>query len=122
MFLKKGKLLINNEPYKKKIEPPSVETIVRPPLDQIVKAKKVHLLAGQRVEMKGSSFIGYAMAYLQLCKKYAKAAHVMCAYNIPGKHNPYHCDYADDGQHGVGQAIFEYIMEQSIPQNNLCSA
>ena len=53
-------------------------------------------------------------AYMQLRKKYGDATHIMCAYRIEGANEPANQDYADDGEHGGGHALFDFLKEQGI--------
>ena len=114
MSLKRNELKINNEVYKKKVQPPTTETLLKTSKDRWVKLDKILMAEGETFTKSDSKFIGYAMyvkdfeevrnAYLVLRKKHATATHVMCAYSLSGSY-PTHQDYSDDEEHGGGRAI-----------------
>lgn len=124
MDLKKGSLKINQEPYKKAVEVPTIKNIVRPSDSLYDKVEEIDIIKGAEDFQANSKFASFAVAvndfdeinsaYLKLRMKYADATHISCAYRLPGANTPINQDYVDDGEIGCGRTILRCVREKGL--------
>lgn len=122
MTLKKGNLLINEEPYSKSIAAPTAKDLLDPDEALYDKADELEFVRGGDDLQEKSKFISYAVAVqdledihaaiLKLRMKYVDATHVACAYRLPGANTPQNQDYVDDGEFGCGRAMLKVLKEE----------
>lgn len=124
MEIKKGALKINQEPYKKAVEVPTMKNIVRPSEALYEKVEDIDIVKGAEESQANSKFSSFAVAvkdlddinaaYLKIKMKFADATHVSCAYRLPGANTPTNQDYVDDGEFGCGRTILKAIKDQQL--------
>ena len=49
---------------------------------------------------------------MRLC--YPTARHIICAYNLPGEKHHRYKGYCDDGEHGAGAKILQYLLDNNL--------
>lgn len=124
MKIKKNKLHINNQPYKKKVKSPTAAEVLRLDGAEIMDIRQVHLFEGGSKDEQGSEFLGYAAvvhsaeevrkAYRKLKIKYADASHISSAYRLAPPNGPLNQEAADDGEHGMGRALLKLLHDMHI--------
>lgn len=124
MTVKKGRLLIEEQPYAKAIIPPKPADIFKPDEKLWELADEIDMVKGKDESLAKSKFIAYAgavqdlkdvqAAYLKVKTKFAYASHVVCAFRLPGKETPRLQDFADDGEIGAGRVILNMLKEEKL--------
>lgn len=124
MELRKGALSINQEPYKKAVQVPTIKNIIRPSDSMYEKAVDTDIIKGGEETKSNSGFASFAVAvkdfddinaaYLKLKMKYADATHVACAYRLPGANTPINQDSVDDGEIGCGRTMLKAIKDEGL--------
>lgn len=124
MSLKKGSLVVNQEPYKKAVQVPTIKNIVHPSESLYEQVEEAHIIKGGEETKGASKFVSFAVAvnnfeeinaaYLKLRMKYADATHISCAYRLPGANTPSNQDYVDDGEFGCGRTALKAIKTEGI--------
>lgn len=124
MSAKRGRLLIDEQPYEKIIHPPTPRELMKPDPDLYKVADEIDMVRGKDNTTHGSKFITYAAAvhdtrdvqaaYLKVRMKFADATHVVCAYRLTGVHTPTLQDYVDDGEFGAGRIILNVLKEERL--------
>ena len=120
----KGKLVIQNEVYKKRVAPPTIREMIDLDPDRLSCIMKSEIQQGTRLSKKGSCFLGYTAAvwehkairdfYIKLKLTHPSARHIACAYWIPGEDTHYSQDYHDNGDHGAGRALLEVLKQNDL--------
>lgn len=124
MKIHRNKLRINNEPYQKKVKPPSAAEILRLDPEEVSVTNKAKTVYGDSTLLSGSEFISYAVrihsvedvrvAYRKLRIKYADATHIVSAYRLDPPNGPFNQEGSDDGEHGGGRCLLSVLREQSV--------
>lgn len=124
MTMKRGRLLIDEEPYKKAVVPPTPRDILYPNEAQFDLADEIDMVKGKEENEGNSRFIAYAAAvkdlddiraaYIKVRMKFADATHIVCAYRIPGDQEHMLQDYADDGENGAGRALLGVLKDEGL--------
>lgn len=124
MTVKKGRLLINEQPYSKAITAPSPADIFKPDEKLWDLANEIDMVKGEEESKLKSKFIAYAAAiqdhddiqaaYTKVRTKFANASHVACAYRLPGQNTPNLQDYVDDGEFGAGRVMLGVLKERLL--------
>ena len=119
---KGGKVLINNETYRKQLEPITAREILEMERSELQKINVVPAVTGQDMVEEGSAFRSYAASvrniqevrqiYNHLKLKYFKQTHVVVAYNLPGMNVAKGKDYHSDGEHGAGKVLLNVLLEK----------
>ena len=120
----KGKLMIQNEIYKKKVSPPTIREMVDLSPERVKSIMSMEVHQGATLAKNGSSFIGLTAAvcdyktirdlYIKLKLTYPSARHIVCAYWIPGAKTHYTMDFHDNGDHGASRAILELLKQNDV--------
>lgn len=120
----KNKLRVNNQPYQKKVTPPSTAEILKIDTDELSAASSARTVYGDSQLVEGSEFISYAvqiskvedvrMAYRKLRIKYADAAHICSAYRLDPPNGPINQEGNDDGEHGAARNMLNVLQENNI--------
>ena len=124
MKIRRGKLLIDNEPYKKKITTPTAGTLLELSVEEIERILAIQLKKGATISQGGSTFISYAVdadnhqtvqeAYIKVKLLHADARHATCIFNLPGLETHYNKDYCEDGEIGVGSKLLNFMLNNDI--------
>ena len=119
--LKKGKLTIAKNPYVKKIDSIDVKTLLSYTHEEILEVKECKVSTSSMRQDEGSIFIAYAAKvdtieqtrsfYRHIRIKHADATHVILGYRLPGIDKAYGEDFVDDGEHGGGRRILNYLID-----------
>ena len=125
------RLCLDNKPIQqfKQIKTPQPMDILDMSADDLDYVLKLKVNKGDEITERGSRFIGYSLsvknssqvqsAYMKVKLLHPSANHVMCAYILPNQDQClFNKDYCDDGEHGGGRAILNY-MEQLQIQNKV---
>lgn len=123
MSIKRGRLLIDDQEYEKKIQPPKPRDILYPDEKLFDLADEIDMVKGYDQIHNKSRFIAYAAAikdykdveaaYSKVRMKFADATHVTCAYRIPGDETYNLQDYADDGEIGAGRTLLGTLKQEA---------
>lgn len=121
---KRGRLLIDDKPYKKAIYTPGPAHIFKPDPKLRQLADEIHMVKGDEETLNESHFVAYAAAvqdlediqaaYTKVKIKFASASHVVSAFCLPGKQAPTLQDYTDDGEFGAGRTILNLLKEEKL--------
>lgn len=124
MSAKKGRLLIDDQPYQKAIHSPSVKEVMKPDAAMRELADEIDMVKGKDKTTDGSTFVSYVAAvqdhkdiqaaYCKVRTKFADATHVVCAYRLAGSNFPSLQDYNDDGEYGAGRIILNVLKEEKL--------
>lgn len=124
MKIYKNKLRINNEPYQKKVKPPSAAEILRLDPTEIESTKKALTVFGESKMLETSEFISYAskvttaeevrIAYRKLRLKYPDATHITSAFRLEQPNGPYNQEANDDGEHAAGRSLLKVLQENQL--------
>lgn len=124
MELNRGALSINQEPYRKAVQVPSIKNMIRPSDDMYAKAMDMDIIKGKEATKNSSKFASFAVAvkdfdeinaaFLKIKMKYADATHISCAYRLPGANTPLNQDYVDDGEFGCGRTMLKVMKDQGL--------
>lgn len=124
MKIYKNKLRINNEPYQKKVSPPSAAEILRLDPAEIQATNKAPTVFGDTDLIQGSEFISYAakvktieevrVAYRKLRVRYPDASHIVSAFRLNPPNGPFNQEASDDGEHAGGRCILNVLEEQGV--------
>ena len=128
MQLKKGKLTIANESYKKKVTTPTVKELLDLSEDSLKNTKEMILAQSDMSTEQGSSFLTLASVattikevrnqYTHLKRKYSLATHISVAYRLAGLNKAYDEDCQDDGEHVMGRRMLDQLIESN--EINIC--
>ena len=119
MSFKKGKLIVNNEPYCKKVSVPGAKQLLDE--DNQTGSVNIQTLAGGDSDTeKGNKFIAYAAntktlqevrnVYLHIRKLHTGASHCSMAYRLAGINKAYDEDYLDHSEHGAGRRLLAKLI------------
>lgn len=124
MSIVKGRLIINEEPYKKSVKAPTARDILKPDDSTLATAKEIKIIKGDEHSQDKSQFGSFAAevknfeqiraAYLKLKMKYTDATHVSCAFRLPGANTPQNQDYIDDGEFGCGRTMLKVLQNEEM--------
>lgn len=124
MKIHKNKLRVNNEPYKRKVSPPSAAEILRLDPTEIVTTQRAPTVYGDSDMNQGSEFISYAanvnsveevrVAYRKLRVKYPDASHIVSAYRLDPPNGPFNQEACDDGEHGGGRCLLSLLETMNV--------
>ena len=122
--IKKGKVLINDQPYIKKIHCPAAEDFTSLSKEDKDKMGDIFFARSEPKTDKGSIFHTYAtnvndekdvmLAYLQMKKCYPKLFHIVCAFRLANLSGLSAQDYEDDGEPGGGRALLNMMIDFDI--------
>ena len=117
--LRKGKLFVNNEFVKPKVEIPSAADILTMEDSEINNLKEVKVFESNVHEENFSEFCSFYQrvrskfdvqkGYAKLKLKHGDATHITAAYKLEGATGPYLQGYIDDGEAGAGRSILKQI-------------
>ena len=124
MSFKKGQLIVNNEPYKKKIAIPNTRKMLKMEEPDLVDLKEI-TVSGRYSETEGGShFVAYATkvrslqevrkCYLHMRRLHADANHVTMAYRLPSLDKAHNEDYLDDREVNAGRRILHKLIEKQV--------
>lgn len=124
MKIFKNKLRINNQPYKRKVTPPSGADILRLDEDELISIKQCKVIKGDFKLEQGSEFVSYAakvrspedmrQVYRKLRIKYADATHISSAYRLHPPNGPFNQEATDDGEYGMGRALLKILTDSEV--------
>ena len=124
MSMKKGKLLINEQPYTPKIKTPTIQETLTP--DNEATIDKIKLVEGNRIRNGGCRFVGMSHevrsiqdvrnGYIKARREHPRALHLVCCYRIPGGEFYSLQSYEDNMEWGAGRRLL-YMLEDSQIQN-----
>ena len=119
MEIKKGKLFIGKQQYKKKVVAPSATKLMHMDTSEIKDASSIRVADGGSETEKGSRFLAYAMevsslksirqAYIHIKRLHPRASHATMAYRLAGIDKAYDEDYVDDGEHSGGRKLLDML-------------
>ena len=117
--IRKGKLFVNNEVVKTKVEIPTagdILTMEKEELDEVFDTKTYENAIHEESGSEFKVFYQRAHTEQEVQKGYAKmkvhfgdATHVVMAYRLEGAIGPYKQAYLDDGENGAGRAMLNII-------------
>ena len=120
MVFKKGNLLINNEPYKKKVQAPQAKQLLQMEQEELNETKDITVAGGHSETEGGSQFIAYATkvrtlqevckAYLHLKRLHAGSNHVTMAYRLGSLDKANDEDYVDDREFNAGRKLLQLLI------------
>ena len=106
---------IGSSIYRNKLLAPKPRDLLELSPEELEETLQTKLNKGKQEIVDNNVFLAYGMdvkthqdvrkGYLKVKLLHAKAKHVVCAYNLPGKELYYCQDYEDDQEHGVGRNI-----------------
>ena len=121
---RKDGLQIKGKRYVKKVEVPSVETILDLSDGDMRNIMSTELDKSDELECEGSTFIGYTLpvenyeqvqnAYIKLKLLYPDARHIVCAYSLPGVDKYYCEDFCDDEEYNGGRTLLRLLLDSNI--------
>lgn len=124
MKIYKNKLRINNDPYKKKVHPPSASEIFKLNLQELSDTRQSPTVYGDSDIVGDSEFISYAVpvtqveqvrkAYRKLRIKYADATHIISAFRLQNPNGPFNQESSDDGEFGGGRCLMSLLQENDL--------
>lgn len=124
MKISRNRLRINNEPYNKKVKPPSAGEILRLERDDIMQTNQSPTVYGDSKLIEGSEFISYAVhvatveqvriAYRKLRMRYADATHISSAFRMDPPNGPLNQEGSDDGEYGAGRCLLGVLRDNNI--------
>lgn len=124
MKVSKNRLRVNNEPYHKKVKPPSAAEILRLDQQELIATNQAPTVYGDSKQVENSEFISYAVkvssaeevrvAYRKLRVRYADAHHIMSAFRLDPPNGPYNQEANDDGEYGGGRAILSVLQDNDV--------
>ena len=116
--VKQGKLIIEGEPYVKKVSTPGAQALLNMDTHEIDNILQVPIYKGGKIEQQGSTFIAYTtavetwqavqLAYHKVKLMHADARHVVCGFIIPGNH-PCCEDFCEDEESGIGARLLNFM-------------
>ena len=122
----KGKLLVDGKPFKQRIQPPKPQVLLTLSTEELRSIMKMKMNKGPEIEKEGNKFIGFSMpiktfqeienAYIKMRLCYPAARHLICAYSLMGdpKESYLLKGYTDDGEHGAGSRLLEFLLANEI--------
>ena len=123
-----AKMLLDGEPWqkKKKVNVPSANDLIDLDMDSLSRVLKMHVTKGKEIKESSSRFIGYSLvpgdykeiqeAYYKLKLLHPEADHIMCAFYMQESNDIFAQDYCDDGEHGGGRKLLDYLLENRLKQ------
>ena len=121
---KKGQLMINSVPYKKKVRAPGASELLLMDKEELGNIKELPTAGGCSETESGSKFIGYACkvsdledvrkAYLHIKKLHEKAHHVTMAYRLEGINKAYDEDYVDNKEYNAGRKLLDILIARNV--------
>ena len=119
-------LKVGSELYKKKVLPPDPLNLLDLTTEEYDRIMDISVTTGPRVRIENDIFMAFSCdatdhkvirdVYTKLKLSYARAKHIVCAYNLEGKSPHYDHDHADDGEHGAGRIILDILKSNQIKQ------
>ena len=120
----KGQVVINGQPYRKKVLPPTPSELINTDPKLLESLFKKTTAKGREVTKEGSAFLAYTAAvkdhqdvrnlYTKVKLLQPAAKHVVCAYWVDHPEEYYALDYHDDGEHAVGRLIMELLKVNNL--------
>ena len=122
-------LLFDGAPWhtQKKVRTPSPSDLIDIDLAHLQHILQLSIIKGQTISENGSHFTGYTItptsfqhiqdAYTRIKLIHPDADHVVCAFyvsNVEGE--LFAQDYCDDGEHGGGRHLLNYLLENKLKQ------
>ena len=117
--MRKGRITVNNEVIKQRVEPPHKADILRMSEDEMEEIRSTKLVPGPTHMEKNSEFLSYAVkvkntdqvlkAYYKLRIKHADALHISCGYRFESAIGPFRQEAIDDKDYGIGRAILRTL-------------
>ena len=122
MSMKKGKLMIGNETYRKKVEIPSARQLLDFNEDMINAVQSLKVAESKDITEMGSRFRVYAFKTTTLeqvrtglhhiKRKFSDASHTIMAYRLAGLNKAYNEDYLDNREHGMGRRMLQQLIQR----------
>ena len=126
--MSKGKIMVNSEILKPKVQPPMYAEILRKTEQELEVLKAIKMVNGPEHLEKGSEYYTHIckvtkeedvrQAYRKMRIKYADAMHITCAYRLNNPIGPYRQQAIDDQDHGVGRSLLKVMKSKEV--TNLC--
>ena len=124
MQRKNGRLFIENEPYIKKLAPPTNKELLMLSMTEIENALATPTYDGAEIDMEGNKFLGFAASvtnieqikklYLKIRLLHSAATHIVCSYRIP-QGRPFETDdYCKDGDFSCGRTLLKWMQQNQI--------
>ena len=125
-----AQLLLDGLPWKKqkKVNTPTPSDLIDLSVSELSDVINTEVMKGDEVTAQGNRFIGYSItpsSYTQIQQAYMKiklihpdADHVMSAYYM-NECDLFSQDYCDDGEHGGGRALLDYLLENRLKQRSV---
>ena len=117
--IRKGKLFVNNECVKPKVEIPSAADMLTMDFNEINAIEDMCLHQAKSHEEGESEFMGFYQrvkseaevqkGYAKMKLRYGDATHVVAAYKLQDAIGPYKQAYIDDGEPGAGRAVLKEL-------------
>ena len=124
MTYEEGVLLIDGQPFEPAITPPSIHSMLSVNAEKMDLISKIPICKGNSLEKSENIFTGYTMAvdslqaiqeaYIKMRLCNPKARHIICAYIIPGQEDHIYKGSCDDGEHGAGETLLNYMLEHDL--------
>ena len=118
----KGKMLINNEPYKKRITAPSATDIISP--EEIAQIEDLYQTVGETIRNGECLFTAISqevkninevrLGYIKARRLFPDALHVICIYFLPGQDSARCQDFCEDGETGAGNQLLDLMTENNL--------
>ena len=120
----RGNLKIANETYKKKVEVPKVQEILKLSKEDLKRILHMKMRSGNEIKDQDSSFRAFTKPvqshaeirdlYMHMKLRYPEMTHIICSYVIPGVQTHYTRDFCDDGENGAGQTLLNAMVHSGI--------
>ena len=115
---------IGKKQNQKRILPPNPANILELTGKELDTILNRDIVKGPAIQIKNNVLIAYSAdisdfndineIYLKVKLMHARARHIPCAYNLPGQPIYQHQDYQDDGDHGVGRVLLNFLLENEM--------
>ena len=120
---KKGQMLVNNAPHRRKIDVINARTLLNLTPEDYKRLETAHMCQSGTMVEEDSHFTCYAAevmnldqivdCYKHLKIKYGDATHVSMAFRLPGENVAELQDYFDDADYGIGRTILNVILDEN---------
>ena len=117
----KGKLTIQGEHYRQKIEVPSPRELIELEKEDLERIQAIKTSKSPEYKSQGSVFQTYIVkvqnfqqirdAYIKMKIVQPTARHIPCAYWLKGQDTYYSQDYVDDGEPGSGRVLLQVLTD-----------
>ena len=117
-------LMEGEELYISPLKCPTREDVIATSAEDIINMGRIKITPGDTVTEEESTFQGFVCdvntiddvncAYQQLRYKNITADHIICATRLPAKIEVHRELYEDDGDHGLGKVLWEYMKDLDI--------